>query len=172
MKHTHLKYLLCAATLLITAEQNNAQATDAQSPDNGPAIVMTQINIAKKNVIGHLAGTNENQNIELNGARVKAPEYAESSSLQSKIWFTTQEGKQLKWPFIDFYKSPVASIEPAAGIIAKDPKHYNHYSGRTHPVFKNALPSTFHKQNLEPYYAALNLAPTKRPEPRKLSFVD
>lgn len=153
----------------------NIQAADLDTFQDKSSIVMTQLNIAKKNAMGHLNEKNKVQKIELDGARVKSPAYANKSELQSKIWFTTEEGKQLKWPFIDFYNSHPAALEPAAGShaprYAPTPKKYNHYSGKTHSVFKDALPSSYREKDEEPFYAALNFEPTQRPLPRKLSFV-
>lgn len=153
------------------AFSTNAMASDLNTAHDKSTIVMTQLNIAKKNAMGELIGANKSENIELNGAKVKSPAYANKSKLQSKIWFTTQEGKQLKWPFIDFYNSsPVSLIEPAAGIQA-EPKLYNHLGGKDHKKFHSALPSTFRDKGLTPFYAAIELEPSKRPTPRKLSFM-
>lgn len=176
MKNTQFKYLLYVAALFTVSTPNNAHAEKNQIMIDKSAIVMTQINIAKKNVLGHLIGSKSPQEIELNGARVMAPEYAENNKVQPKIWFTTTEGKQLKWPFIDLYNpvENVENIEPAAGTpeLEKPYKLYNHYSGITHDAFKNALPSTFREKGMEPYYAAVNLPSGDRPQPRKLSFID
>lgn len=166
------KFTILALTILAFAP---ATANASDIIKNPASVVMTQLNIAKKKVMGHFTGDKAHQKIMLDGARVKAPGYEEDTEKNTKIWFTTDTGEQLKWPFIELYHSNPAAIEPAAGIpmplYTPSPKTYNHYSGRTHKAFASGLPSAFKDNKEMPYYAALKTAPAKRPEPRKTSLI-
>ncbi len=171
----NIRFILFVTAIILTNSLSIRAVNASDIIKNPDSVVIKQINIAKKKVMGHLQTGKLNRAFTLNGARVKSPEFYENSEKHTKIWFTTQEGKQLKWPFIELHHSNPANIEPAAGTAIPrytvPPKTYNHYSGHTHTEFKNGLPSSFQGNDEMPYYAALKTAATKRPKPRKASFI-
>lgn len=176
MKYKQFTTFLAIAAISTPLLNNAAQATEPAETLISP--VAMRLNIAKKEVLGHLAADKKTKAIMLDGARVEAPKYKDISDRKTKIWFTTEDGSQHKWPFIELYQNgaAVASVEPAAGgyAIKKSNDIYNHYSGVSHREFATALPSTFQKKNITPLYPAfksLENSAAKRPMPRKISFI-